>query len=57
MNYTQEDLNSDLRNLIKLGLIEMFVREDDVVAYQITDKAKNMTEDEITKMILGHENK
>lgn len=57
MNYTQEDLNSDLRNLIKLGLIEMFVREDDVVAYRITDKAKNMTEDEITKIILGHENK
>lgn len=53
MNYTREDLNADLRALLRVGLIEMIVREDGQAAYRITEKAKNMTEDEINKLIDG----
>lgn len=50
--YTFEELQDDLDALAKIGLIEIGgIQEDGQWLYRVSEKAKSMTQDEITRLI------
>lgn len=50
--YTFEELQDDLDALAKIGLIEIGgIQEDGQWLYRVSEKAKGMTQDEITRLI------
>lgn len=51
MSYTEEELKEDISILIDLGLVEMSFNEHFHPIYRITEKARQMTEDEIIELV------
>ncbi len=50
-DYTEEDLHNDLQALIEIGLIEETTLEGGIPAYRTTQKALDMTKDEIDFLV------
>lgn len=45
-NYDREDLSNDLFLMVKAGLLDVYMREDGQWVYDVSDAAKQMTDEE-----------
>lgn len=50
--YNREDLEKDLTQMVKAGLLELFIRDDGEWVYSVPDAIKVMTEDEQAQLLL-----
>lgn len=55
MNQQEEQLAQDLSVLVDLGLVEMSFNEHFHPIYRITEKSRQMTQEEITALIASAE--
>lgn len=50
--YNRDDLEKDLTQMVKAGLLELFIRDDGEWVYSVPEAIKALTEDEQADLLL-----